>query len=83
MRSGHALCDPDSDLLYDLSEWTTRLVDERDVQRLSRDNRETQQVQLLANAREWDRYSTPERHVIVRSATAARLGVRRDLVLRY
>ena len=58
------------------------LVDERDVQRLSRVSRETQQAQLLANAREWDRYSTPERHVIVRSATAARLGVRRDLVLR-
>jgi len=37
----------------------------------------------LANAREWDRYSTPERRVVVRSTTAARLGLRRDLVLRH
>src|SRR5437899_11519905 len=36
-----------------------------------------------ANARERDQYSTPERRVVVRSTTAARLGLRRDLVLRH
>jgi len=35
----------------------------------------------LVNARERDRCSTPERHVVVRSTTAARLGLRRDLIL--
>jgi hypothetical protein len=32
----------------------------------------------LENARERDRYSAPERHVIVRSTTAARPSMRRD-----
>ena len=40
-----------------------------------------QKVARLVNARERDRCSTPERHVVVRSTTAARLGLRRDLIL--